>query len=327
MENKDFFETLKEIEKQFGKGTIYSPNEKNEIDVIPTGNLHLNRALGIGGYPKGRIIEIYGNESSGKTTLALQAVSQCQKSGGIAAYIDVENALTAEYCAKNNVDLNKMLLAQPDSGEQAFSIMEALIKTGKVNLIIVDSVAALTPEQELKGDFNDQNIGLHARMMSKGLRIIQSLAAKYNVAIIFINQIREKVNTGFIALGNNETTTGGRALKFYSSMRIEIKRQELIKNNGECIGIRSNARIVKNKLAAPLKVAPIDIYFSCGFDYVNEIIDFALERELIEKKGTWYYYNGESLGQGREAAKKMLLENQEIYQKVHQEVLEKCINI
>jgi len=282
-EEKLFEEAIKQIEKQFGKGSITQFDQQlNSYDVIPTGSLQLDRALGIGGYPKGRVIEIYGNESSGKTTLALQAIAQCQKLNGKCAYIDVEHALDAKFCETNGVDLDKLLLAQPDSGEQAFALIEALIKTNMISLIVVDSVAALVPEAELNGEFDEQNIGLQARMMSKGLRVIQGLLAKYNTTIIFINQIREKVGVFF---GNNETTTGGRALKFFSSIRIELKRSELIKNGNECIGIRSVAKIVKNKVAPPLYKAYIDIYFDRGFDYTNEIIDFALEKGVIEKRG------------------------------------------
>jgi recombination protein RecA len=282
-EQKLFDEAIKQIEIQFGKGSITTfGNDYSEIEVIPSGSIQLDRALGIGGYPKGRVIEIYGNESSGKTTLALQAIAQCQKLNGKCAYIDLEHALDGKYCEVNGVDLSKLLLAQPDSGEQAFSLIEALIKTSMIDLIVVDSVAALVPNAELNGEFEDQTIGLQARMMSKGLRIIQSLMAQHNTTIIFINQIREKIGVMF---GNPETTTGGRALKFYSSVRIELRKVELIKNGNDCIGIKTSAKIVKNKVAPPLYKAFIDIYFDKGIDHTIEIIDFALEKGVIDKKG------------------------------------------
>lgn len=317
--DKLFLEALAEIEKQFGKGSIQQLNNKAKtIDSIPSGSLHLDRALGVNGYPKGRIIEIYGAESSGKTTLALQAIAQCQKMNGKCAYIDAENALDAKFCEINGVDLNQLLLSQPDSGEQAFAIIEALIKTNMIDLIVVDSVAALTPQSELEGNFDDQTIGLHARMMSKGLRILQGLISKYKTTIIFINQIREKVGVVF---GSNITTPGGRALKFYSSVRIELKRNELIKNGNDCVGIRSIAKIVKNKVAPPLMNAFIDIYFDKGFDYTGEIIDFALEKSIINKKGTWYFWNDQKLAQGKEATKTYLLNNKTIYEEIKNKTL------
>jgi recombination protein RecA len=282
-EQKLFNDAIKQIEAQFGKGSIATfTDEQKPMEVIPSGSLQLDRALGVGGYPKGRVVEIYGNESSGKTTLALQAVSQCQKLGGKCAYVDLEHALDAKYCEINGVDLSKLLLAQPDSGEQAFSLIEALIKTDMIDLIVVDSVAALVPNAELIGDFEDQTIGLQARMMSKGLRIIQGLMAKHNTTVIFINQIREKIG---VMYGNPETTTGGRALKFYSSVRIELRRSELIKSGNDCVGIKTAAKIVKNKVAPPLYKAMIDIYFDKGFDHTGEIIDFALEKGVVEKRG------------------------------------------
>jgi recombination protein RecA len=283
-EQKLFDEAIKQIENQFGKGSIAHFTKDNKpIEVIPSGSIQLNRALGVGGYPKGRIVEIYGNESSGKTTLALQAVAQCQKLNGKCAYVDLEHSLDTKFCENNQVNLSKLLLAQPDSGEQAFALIEALIKTGMIDLIIVDSVAAMVPNAELNGDIADQTVGLHARLMSKGLRIVQGLMAKYNTTIIFINQIREKIGVMF---ANPETTTGGRALRFYASLRIELKRSELIKNGNECIGIRTCAKIVKNKVAPPLYKAYVDIYFDKGFDHTSEIIDFALEKGVIEKRAT-----------------------------------------
>jgi recombination protein RecA len=283
-EQRLFDEAIKQIEIQFGKGSVVTfDNERHETEVIPSGSIQLDRAVGVGGYPRGRVIEIYGNESSGKTTLALQAIAQCQQLNGKCAYIDLEHALDGKYCEANGVDLSKLLLAQPDSGEQAFSLIEALIKTDMINLIVVDSVAALVPNAELTGEFEDQTIGLQARMMSKGLRIIQGLMAKHNTTVMFINQIREKIG---VMYGNPETTTGGRALRFYTSVRIELRKIELIKNGNDCIGIRTSARIVKNKVAPPLFKAVIDIYFDKGIDHTCEIIDFALEKGVIEKRGS-----------------------------------------
>lgn len=282
-EQKLFEEAIKQIESQFGKGSIAQlTNNGDKVDVIPTGSLQLDRALGVGGYPKGRIIEIFGNESSGKTTLSLQAIAQCQKLGGRCAYIDLEHALDAKFCEINEVDLSKLLLAQPESGEQAFSLMEALVKTDMIDLIVVDSVAALVPNAELLGEIEDQTIGLHARLMSKGLRILQGLIAKHNTTIIFTNQIREKIGVMF---GNPETTTGGRALKFYATIRIELRKNELLKSGNDVVGIRTCAKIVKNKVAPPLYKAFVDIYFDKGIDHTGEIIDFALEKSVIAKKG------------------------------------------
>lgn len=315
-EQKLFDEAIKQIQQQFGTGSVIKLNNDGaNVEVIPSGSIQLDRALGIGGYPKGKIIEIFGNESSGKSTLALQAVASCQKMNGKCAYIDAEHSLDAKYCEANGIDLSKLLLAQPDSGEQAFSLMEALVKTEMIDLIIVDSVAALVPQAEIDGEISDQTIGLHARLMSKGLRLLENLMAKYNTTIIFINQIREKVGVMF---GSNETTTGGRALRFYSSVRIELKRAELIKNGTECIGIRSCAKIVKNKLAAPLYKAYIEIYFNSGIDHTMEIIDFALETGVIQKRGAWYFFNDQKIGQGREATKQFLLQNIDLFDEIKQ---------
>jgi recombination protein RecA len=284
-DEKIFNDVIKQIKTQFGKGCITTFNGENEtIDVIPTGSIHLDRALGVGGIPKGRIIEIFGNESSGKTTLALQIVAQCQKNNGKCAYIDLEHALDSTYCKVNNVNVGELLLAQPDSGEQAFSIIEELIKTNLIDLIVVDSVAALVPEAELTGEMTEQSIGLQARLMSKGLRICQGLMCKnQKTTIIFINQIREKIGISF---GNNEITTGGRALRFYSSVRIEMRRSELLKKDDECVGIKTCAKVIKNKVAPPLAKAYIEIYFDRGIDHTLEIIDFSLEKGIIEKKGS-----------------------------------------
>ncbi len=320
-QDKNFSETLKEIEKQFGKGTIKTFDETIETEVISTGSLQLDRALGVGGLPRGRIIELYGNESSGKTTVALQLVHQCQKNGGVCAYIDLENALDTKYCENNKVNAESLILAQPSSGEQAFSIIEALIKTGKIDLIIVDSVAAMVPEAEINSEFENQTIGLHARLMSKGLRVIQSYASKHNVCVVFINQIREKIG---IMFGDTKTTTGGWALKFFSSVRIELKRIELIKNGADCVGIKSQARIIKNKMAPPLKTAFVNIYFDCGFDYDNEIIDIAIEKGIISKKGSWYFYNDQKISQGKTGMVLFLKnkENLNIFDDVKKRVLD-----
>lgn len=298
-QQKIFNETIKEIETQFGKGSIVTFDKTTkDIETISSGSINLNRALGIGGYPRGRIIEIYGNESSGKTTLALQAIAQCQKQGGKCAYIDAEHSLDAKYCNANGVDLSKLLLAQPDSGEQSFAIMEALVKTGMIDLIVVDSVAALVPEAEINNEYEQQTIGLHARLMSKGLRIMQSYASKFNTTIIFINQIREKIGVMF---GDNKTTTGGWALKFFASVRIELKRSEVLKNGTNIIGIKTQARVIKNKLAPPLTSASLEIYFDRGFDNFIETVDYAIEKGIITKKGSWFYFNDNQLSQGKDA--------------------------
>lgn len=323
MEKQNLFEeTIKEIETQFGKGSIISleKNISNKCDVIHTGSVNLDKALGCNGYPKGRIIEIYGNESSGKTTLALQAIAQCQKEKGKCAYIDAEHALNNQYCLLNNVDTKKLLLAQPESGEQAFAIIEALVKTGMIDLIVVDSVAALVPEAEINGEYEDQNIGLHARLMSKGLRILQTILSKYNTTIIFINQIREKVGVFF---GNNKTTTGGWALKFYASQRIELSRYETLKSGTKIIGIKTLAKVVKNKMAPPMTNCFLNIYFNKGFDNNIEIIDNAIESNIIQKKGSWFYYKDLKIAQGREGSQKFFLDpkNDKIFNEIKKIVL------
>ncbi len=325
MEKNELFEqTIKEIETQFGKGSIGNLDAIKPIkcDIIHTGSINLDKALGCGGYPKGRIIEIYGNESSGKTTLALQAISQCQQNGGKCAYIDAEHALNNKYCQANNIDTKKLLLAQPETGEQTFAIIEALIKTGIIDLIVVDSVAALVPEAEINGEYEDQNIGLHARLMSKGLRIIQSVLSKYKTTIIFINQIREKVG---IFYGNNKITTGGWALKFYSSIRIELNRYELLKTGTNVIGIKTIAKIVKNKMAPPMTSCFLNIYFDRGFDNDTEIIDNAIESNVIHKVGSWFYYKNNKLAQGKEGTKKFLIskENKNIFNEIKKIIIAK----
>ncbi len=319
-------ETIEKIENKYGKGTLRYFNEKKYLDenVISSGSISLDNALGINGFPKGRIIEIYGNESSGKTTIALQCIAECQKNNGNVAYIDAENALDSKYCKKIGVNLSKMLLSQPDSGEQAFSVIDALLKTNEIDLIVVDSVAALIPESELNGEVYDQNIGAHARLMSKGLRMIQTSIAKTNTTIIFINQIREKVGVIF---GNPEVTTGGRALKFFSSIRLEIRKSELLKSGTDIIGIKSKITVSKNKLAPPLKVCYVDIFFGEGFNHRNEIINFSIDYEIIKKSGSWYYFNELKMCQGRNQLNNFLLENEKIFSDIKKIILEKSNNI
>lgn len=324
MENQElkiFNETIKEIEKKYGKGSLkMMSDDLKDVDVIPTGSIHLDNALGINGLPKGRIVEIYGNESSGKTTVALQVAAECQKNNGRVAYIDAENALDYKYIKNIGINLDDLIIANPEHGEQAFSIVDALIKTNLIDLIIIDSVAALIPQSELNANIEDQNIGLHARLMSKGLRMIQGVIAKSNVCVIFINQLREKVGVMF---GNPEITTGGRALKFYSSIRIEVKKNELLKSGNDIEGIKSKITIVKNKLAAPLKTCYIDIFFGKGFDYNNDIINFAIEYEIIKRSGSWFFYNEKKLGQGRSQLSLFLNDNKIIFSEIKKNVLDK----
>jgi recombination protein RecA len=277
-------ETLKNIENKFGKEVFFSQEKIKKENIIPSGSLMLDDILGIGGFPKGRIIEIYGNESCGKTTIALQTIAQCQqKNEGKIAYIDFEHALDASYCQKLNVDIKRMLVIHPLNEEQGFDIINALIKANAVDMIVIDSVAAMVPKAEMEGDFGDQTIGLHARNMSKGLRIMQTLMNDDSPCIIFINQLREKVG---VMYGNPETTTGGKALKFYSSIRIELRRKEILKNGNSIVGIKTNAKIVKNKLAPALRETTIDIFYDKGFDYQNEVFEYALEKGIIEKRGS-----------------------------------------
>ncbi len=319
IETKLFNETVKDIEKKYGKGSITTANI-DQVDVLSTGSISLDAALGIKGFPRGRIIEIYGNESSGKTTIALQAVAKCLEENKKAAYIDAENSLDINYLISMGIDPEKLLLARPESGEQAFNIIDALIKTKLIDLIVVDSVAALIPESELNGDVSDQNIGAHARLMSKGLRMIQSSISKSNVCIIFINQLREKVG---IMFGNPEVTTGGRALKFFSSIRLDVRKSELLKNGNDAIGIKTKVTVVKNKLAPPLKHCFIDIFFGKGYDFKNEIINFAIDYEIIKKSGSWFYFDDKKICQGRNALDDEIANNEELYQKIKDLVLEK----
>jgi len=315
----NFDSIIKEIEGKYGKGFINQmEKDKEAVKVINTGSLSLNKAIGVGGYPVGKIIEIYGPESCGKTTLALQACAQAQKDGSKVAYIDLENSIDKKYCEANGIDLSNMLIIQPENGEQMFDIIESLVKSNQIKLIVIDSVAAIVPKSETSGDMEDQTIGLAARLMSKGLRILQNLMIGSETTIIFINQLREKIGVMF---ANPETTTGGRALKFYASLRIEVRRNELLKSGSDIIGIKTCAKIVKNKLAAPLTKAMIDIYFSKGFDHNAEIIDFAIESGKIEKRGSWFFLKEERIAQGYDNVKKYFENNTEAFNNLKKEVL------
>ena len=304
-------QTLKEIEKTFGKGSVMKLGQRPPVDfdVIPSGSLLIDDALGVGGYPKGRIIEIYGPESSGKTTLALHAISECQAQGGRAAFVDAEHAIDPLYAKALGVNIDELILSQPDSGEQALEIVEMLAASKAIDLIIVDSVAALVPQAELDGVMGDNQVGLQARLMSKAMRKLAGVLNKSSCAIIFINQIREKVG---IIYGNPETTSGGRALKFYASIRMEIRRTEAIKNGADIIGNTCSVKIVKNKVSPPFKSCKIDIIYGKGISKEGEILDLACQYNLIKKSGSWYEYNQEKIGQGRESAKLFLKQNEEI---------------
>ncbi len=312
-------DAISQIEKKFGKGSVMRLGDRTavDVDVIPSGSLTLDKALGIGGYPKGRIIEIYGPESSGKTTLTLHAIAQAQKQGGKAAFIDAEHAIDPVYAKNLGVDIDELILSQPDSGEQALEIAEMLVRSGVIDLIVIDSVAALVPQVELDGEMGDAAVGLQARLMSKALRKLSGVMNKTNCTVIFINQLREKVGVMF---GNPETTTGGRALKFYSSVRVEIRRSEQIKQNGEIVGNKANIKVVKNKVAPPFKTTQVDIIYGKGISRDGEILDLAVEGNIVEKSGAWYAYNGEKIGQGRENAKNFLIEHPAIFEEVEEKV-------
>ena len=295
-------DAIKQIEKQYGKGSIMKLGERAAVDVdaISSGSIKIDEALGIGGYPKGRIIEIYGPESSGKTTLALHAIAEVQKKGGRAAYIDAENAIDPNYAKNLGVNIDELILSQPDSGEQGLQIAEMLIKSGAIDIIVVDSVAALVPQAELDGEMGDAQVGLQARMMSKAMRKLSGVMNRSECTAIFINQLREKVG---IMFGNPETMPGGRALKFYASVRLDIRRSEAIKNGTEIIGNKVNVKVVKNKVAPPFKTASIEIMYGEGISYVAELLDLCVDHEIIRKSGAWFSYQGEKIGQGKEAAK------------------------
>lgn len=314
-------QVLADIEKQFGKGSIMKlgDNEHREIDVISSGSIALDTALGIGGYPKGRIIEIYGPESSGKTTFALHAIAEAQKLGGKAAFIDAENALDPQYAANLGVNIDELLLSQPDNGEQALEITEALVRSGAISIIVIDSVAALVPQAEIEGEMGDTHVGLQARLMSQALRKLAGIINKTNTIAIFINQLREKVG---VMYGNPEVTTGGRALKFYSSIRLDIRRSEQIKLGSEIIGSKTNVKVVKNKMAPPFKTCQVDIMYGTGISREGELVDLGVEAGAIEKSGAWYSYNGDKIGQGKENVKEFLRTNPDVFDDVYNKIRE-----
>lgn len=318
-------EALKQIEKQYGKGSIMKLGERNyvDVDVISSGSLSIDNILGVGGFPRGRIIEIYGPESSGKTTLALQAIAESQKTGGKCAFIDAEHAIDPKYAKALGVDVDELILSQPDSGEQALEITEVLIKSGAIDLIVIDSVAALVPQAELDGEMGDSNIGLHARLMSKAMRKLAGAMSANNCTAIFINQLREKVGVMF---GNPEVTTGGRALKFYSSIRLEVRKSEAIKNGTEVIGNKTNVKVAKNKVAPPFKSCTVEIYYGEGISHISEIINLGVELGIIEKSGSWFAYNGEKIGQGFDAVRAYVKANPEIDAEITEKVKEKLKN-
>jgi recombination protein RecA len=300
---------VSQIEKQFGKGSIMRLGQKGGIlpvDVIPTGAISLDLALGVGGMPRGRVVEIYGPESSGKTTLALQVIAQAQKLGGMAAFVDAEHALDATYAQKLGVELENLLVSQPDNGEQALEIVEVLVRSGGLDVVVVDSVAALVPRAEIEGEMGDAQMGLQARLMSQALRKLTGVVSKSKTCLVFINQLREKIGVMF---GNPETTTGGRALKFYSSVRLDIRRIASIKDGDMVVGRRTRVKVVKNKVAAPFREAEFDIIYGEGISKEGDLLDLAVDRKIVEKSGTWFSYGGERLGQGRENAKQFLKDN------------------
>ncbi len=310
---------MSQIEKQFGKGSVMKLGEYKamEVEAIPTGALGLDIALGIGGVPRGRIIEVYGPESSGKTTLALHIVSEAQKMGGDAAFIDAEHALDPVYAKKIGVDVDNLIVSQPDTGEQALEITEALVRSGALDVIVVDSVAALVPKAEIDGDMGDSHMGLQARLMSQALRKLAGAVNKTKTVIIFINQLREKIGVMF---GNPETTTGGRALKFYASVRMDIRKIENIKQDGEVVGNRARVKVIKNKVAPPFREAEFDIVYGQGISKAGNILDMAVNLDIIEKAGSWFSYNGDKIGQGRENVKKYLVENPAMMEEVEKKV-------
>ena len=319
MANEDKLKALdaaiSQIEKQYGKGSVMKLGEGANIQVetVPTGSISLDIALGQGGFPKGRIIEIYGPESSGKTTLALHAVAEVQKAGGIAGFIDAEHALDPKYAKAIGVNIDDLYISQPDNGEQALEITETMVRSGAMDIIVVDSVAALVPKAEIDGDMGDSHVGLHARLMSQAMRKLTGIVAKTNCVVIFINQLREKVGVMF---GNPETTTGGRALKFYASVRIDVRRIEALKQGGEVIGNRTRAKIVKNKIAPPFREAEFDIMFGEGISREGDILDVATNLDIVQKSGAWYAYLGEKIGQGRENAKLYLKQNPDVCEEI-----------
>ncbi|MGB4094969.1 MAG: recombinase RecA [Bacteroidales bacterium] len=316
--------TIDKLDKTFGKGSVMKlgDNPAEPIDIISSGSIGLDLALGVGGYPRGRIVEIYGPESSGKTTLAIHALAEAQKAGGIAAFIDAEHAFDINYAHKLGVDIENLLVSQPDHGEQALEIADALIRSGAVDVIVIDSVAALTPRSEIEGEMGDSQMGLQARLMSQALRKLTANISKTNCLCIFINQLREKIGVMF---GNPETTTGGNALKFYSSVRVDIRRVSQIKDGENYLGNRVRAKVVKNKIAPPFKQAEFDIIFGEGISKIGEIIDLGANLEIIQKSGSWYSYDNNKLGQGREQVKKLLLDNPDLANEIESKIREKLV--
>ena len=313
--------TLDKLDKTYGKGTVMKMGDRPDenVEAISSGSIGLDLALGVGGYPKGRVVEIYGPESSGKTTLTLHAIAECQKKGGIAAFIDAEHAFDRFYAEKLGVDIENLIISQPDHGEQALEIADNLIRSGAIDMVIIDSVAALTPKSEIEGEMGDSKMGLHARLMSQALRKLTGSISKTNCTVFFINQLREKIG---IMFGNPETTTGGNALKFYSSVRIDIRRSTQIKDGERVLGNRTKVKIVKNKIAPPFRRAEFDIMYGKGISKTGEIIDLGVENNIIEKSGSWYSYNGTKLGQGKEGVKTLLTDNPELMSELELKVKE-----
>ncbi|MBS7319154.1 recombinase RecA [Prevotella sp. P3-120] len=316
---------MSKIEKEYGKGSIMRMGDEQieNVDVIPTGSLNLDLALGVGGYPRGRIIEIYGPESSGKTTLAIHAIAEAQKAGGIAAFIDAEHAFDRFYAQKLGVDIDNLWISQPDNGEQALEIADQLIRSSAIDILVVDSVAALTPKKEIEGDMGDSAVGLHARLMSQALRKLTATIAKTNTTCIFINQLREKIGVMF---GNPETTTGGNALKFYASVRLDIRRVSPIKEGDQVIGNQVRVKVVKNKVAPPFRKAEFEITFGEGISKVGEILDLGVQYNIIQKSGSWFSYDGQKLGQGRDAVKQLMKDNPELCEELEAKVVETIKN-
>jgi recombination protein RecA len=317
---KALMAAMAKIEKDFGKGSIMKMGDEKieNVEVIPTGSIGLNAALGVGGYPKGRIIEIFGPESSGKTTLAIHAIAECQKAGGIAAFIDAEHAFDRFYAEKLGIDINNLYISQPDNGEQALEIADQLIRSSAVDILVVDSVAALTPKKEIEGDMGESAVGLHARLMSQALRKLTGTIAKTNTTCIFINQLREKIGVMF---GNPETTTGGNALKFYASVRLDIRKVTSIKDGDNVIGNQVRVKVVKNKVAPPFRKAEFEITFGEGISKVGELVDLAVDHDIIKKSGSWFSYGDTKLGQGRDAVKTMLKDNPELCEEIEAKIM------
>ena len=314
--------TLDKLDKTYGKGTVMKMSDQavQDVEAISSGSLGLDLALGVGGYPRGRVVEIYGPESSGKTTLALHAIAEAQKAGGIAAFIDAEHAFDRTYAKNLNIDIDNLIISQPDHGEQALEITENLIRSGAIDIIVIDSVAALTPKSEIEGEMGDSKMGLHARLMSQALRKMTSTISKTNCTVIFINQLREKIGVMF---GNPETTTGGNALKFYASVRLDIRRSTQIKNsNSDVLGNKTRVKVVKNKVAPPFKMAEFDIMYGTGISKIGEIIDIGVDYEIIKKAGSWFSYEDTKLGQGRDAVKTLLLDNPELMEELEVKIKE-----